>query len=75
MLVFHFLPHEHGCPLLPDEANKNKTISVIAKRERERESGIPDGFGEVFLKKLEILQRMYRSLTFLPPRHFAVFDG
>ena len=31
MLVFHFLPHEHVCALLPDEANKNKTISVIAK--------------------------------------------
>ena len=31
MLAFHFLPHEHVCALLPDEANKNKTISVIAK--------------------------------------------
>ena len=34
MLVFHFLPHEHVCPLLPDEANKNKTILVIAKNLR-----------------------------------------
>ena len=34
MLAFHFLPHEHVCALLPDEANKNKTISVIAKNLR-----------------------------------------
>ena len=34
MLVFHFLPHEHVCPLLPDEANKKKTILVIAKNLR-----------------------------------------
>ena len=32
MLVFHFLPHEIECPSLSDEANKNKTFSVIAKK-------------------------------------------
>ena len=30
---------------------------------------------EILFKIMQILQRMYRVLTFLPPRHFAVFDG
>jgi len=72
MLVFHFLPHEMECPSLSDEANKNKTFSVIAKT---FEHGIPNGFGEILFKILQILQRMYRSLTFLPPKHLAFLDG
>ena len=34
-----------------------------------------NGFGEILFQKLEILQRMNGSLTFLPPSNFAVFDG
>ena len=72
MLVFHFLPHEMECPSLCDEVNKNKTFSVIAKKFG---NGTPNGFGEILFKIMQILQRMYRVLTFLPPRHFAVLDG
>ena len=38
------------------------------------ELDIPNGFGEILLNILEILQRTYGSLTFLPPSNFAVFD-
>ena len=33
----------------------------------------PNGFGEILFLQLEILQRMYDSLTFLPPSNFTVF--
>ena len=72
MLVFHFLPHEMECPSLSDEANKNKTFSAIAKKFGH---GTPNGFGEILFKIMQILRRVYRVLTFLPPRHFAFLDG
>ena len=37
------------------------------------EPNTPNGFGEIRFLQLEILQRMYDSLTFLPPSNFTVF--
>ena len=39
------------------------------------EPNTPNDFGEILFWKLEILQRMYGSLTFLPHSNFAIFDG
>ena len=73
MLVFHCLPHEMECPSLSDEANKNKTFSVIAKTFGH---GTPNGFGEILFKIMQILRRMYRLLTFCHPdiSHFWMAD-
>ena len=64
---------------LSDEAIKIKPLilkehnnfSYLLKFEPD----IPNGFKEILFKKLEILQRMYGSLTFLPLSNLAVLDG
>ena len=72
MLVFHFLPHEHVCPLLPDEANKNKTISVIAKRERERER-YTGWFRRSFFKKIENFTKNVSFINVFATQTFRSF--
>ena len=38
------------------------------------EPDIPNSLGEIFLEKLQNLQRMYDSINVLPPSNFAAFD-
>ena len=65
------------CSSLSDEANKRKPLNIerafsyLSKFEPD----IPNGSGEILFQKLKILQRMYGSLTFLPPSIFTVLDG
>ena len=68
------------CLSLSDDANKIKTVNIervitVLVFFLKFESNSSNGFGEVLFQKLEIFQRMYGSLTFLPPSNFAGFVG